>query len=37
LNSDGTNQIQFAIPAATIGGELDGLTRVSRLAESHYT
>lgn len=35
--ADGRPQMAFPVPSLTIGGELDGLCRISRIAESLYT
>jgi hypothetical protein len=36
LNSNGLHSITFPVPILTIGGELDGLARISRTAESYW-
>ena len=36
INKDGTSKLDFNIPTLSISGELDGLMRVSRVAESFY-
>lgn len=35
--ADGRPQFDFPVPTLTIGGELDGLCRITRIAESLYT
>jgi hypothetical protein len=36
IQKDGSSKLDFDIPTMTISGELDGLMRVSRVAESFY-
>ena len=36
LLDDGRHQVNLALPVATIAGELDGLSRVTRMAEAYY-
>jgi hypothetical protein len=33
----GANKLSFPVPTLTISGELDGVVRLARLAEAHYT
>lgn len=33
----GKNTIDYPVPSLTIGGELDGVVRVTRIAEAYYT
>jgi hypothetical protein len=35
--SEGRPQVEFPVPTLTIGGELDGLCRISRITEALYT
>ena len=34
---EGRPQVEFPVPTLTVGGELDGLCRISRIAEALYT
>lgn len=34
---EGRPQVEYPVPTLTIGGELDGLCRVTRIAENLYT
>lgn len=37
LRDDGKHESQLAVPTLSVGGELDGLSRVTRFAEALYT
>jgi hypothetical protein len=36
IQDDGTSKIDFSMPVLTVSGELDGLMRISRVAEQFY-
>lgn len=36
INDDGTTHFNFAVPTLTMGGEKDGLMRISRVAEAWW-
>lgn len=37
VTAEGRPQVEFPVPSLTVGGELDGLARLSRVVESLYT
>jgi hypothetical protein len=36
IQEDGTSKVDFSMPIFTLSGELDGLMRISRVAEQFY-